>query len=258
MTESLELKAVGRVRLWCDESARADLESGLRPAETLPVLTGRLGRGPIHRMTAAGVPALVRTYRRGGLAGLVLPDAFLLQHRAVREVLALRRLAPLGLAPRPLGLEVRGVLLKRMRLVVEEVASTTTLLEACARGWAGASLARLVGDAVRRMHEAGVAHPDLNVGNVLVAGDGLRAWLVDFDGAALFDEPVPPGRRARDVLRFCRSLDKWQESALSGARERGAFLRAALPAGQRRSVLRQARARHELRRMLGRRPRPAP
>jgi hypothetical protein len=81
------------------------------------------------------------------------------------------------------------------------------------RGRGGAAgLFAEAGRQIARMHAAGVAHPDLNLRNLLVVageddeeapGDGsLTAWVIDFDRARLFDGPVPPERRAADLARL--------------------------------------------------------
>ncbi|HKP75455.1 MAG TPA: lipopolysaccharide kinase InaA family protein, partial [Longimicrobiaceae bacterium] len=60
------------------------------------------------------------------------------------------------------------------------------------------------------MHAAGVAHPDLNLRNLLVAGD--EVYLLDFDKAAGSADPVPTARRARDLRRLARSARKLHAS----------------------------------------------
>ena len=57
------------------------------------------------------------------------------------------------------------------------------------------------------MHDAGIAHPDLNLRNILVAGDG-GIVLLDFDRAANYGRPAPPSARRRNLLRMSRSARK--------------------------------------------------
>ena len=192
--------------------------------------------------------------KEGALRG-ILPDLFVSARRALWEVRALSRLAPLGLAPRPLVLEARGHVLLRLRIAVEEVPRSRNILE-LARDQAerlDTRLGRCIGDAVRAMHDAGVAHPDLSVGNILVVdGPSPSVRLIDFDGATVGDSPVSPEERVREILRLARSLDKWASTAATSGATRAAFLRAALPIGQRLSVFREACRRSE---KLGRSPR---
>ena len=235
----------GGLAAWrCEELAGW---SGTLEDVALDVAGGRAATG---RARIGAFAAVVRRYRRGGALRGVLPDAFVLQRRALREIAALRKLAPLGLAPRPLALEIRGRVLHHMTLAVEEAQGAITLREAARDGLLDASAARLAGDAVRRMHDAGVGHADLHVGNVLIAGG--RVLLVDFDGALLHEDPVPQDRREREVHRLCRSVDKWLDTSSTPAAVRAAFLRAALPRERRRAVLAEAR---RARRLLPRAPR---
>jgi 3-deoxy-D-manno-octulosonic acid kinase len=210
--------------------------------EGAPVDDVSSGRGSLRRVRCGGMVALVRRYRRGGALRRLLPDAFLSDARARREVAALARLAPLGLAPRCLALEVRGGWLKRLTIAVEEVPGARDLLAHAQDGERDErGLAAAAGRAVRAMHDAGVLHADLNLTNVIARRDasGWRAWIVDLDGAR--SAPAGPERRVREVLRLCRSVDKWPASARTSAEARAAFLREALPAPLRLPALRRAR-----------------
>ncbi|HEX7242091.1 MAG TPA: lipopolysaccharide kinase InaA family protein, partial [Longimicrobiaceae bacterium] len=65
---------------------------------------------------------------------------------------------------------------------------------------------REAGRQVGRMHAAGVAHPDLNLRNLLVRG--AEVYLLDFDRARVYPGPVPGCQRERDLLRLARSARK--------------------------------------------------
>jgi len=73
-----------------------------------------------------------------------------------------------------------------------------------ARAALPADVWRDLGRCVRRFHDAGVCHADLNVHNLLL-DDERRPWLLDFDRGRV----RPPGGWRRDNLdRFLRSLRK--------------------------------------------------
>jgi tRNA A-37 threonylcarbamoyl transferase component Bud32 len=57
------------------------------------------------------------------------------------------------------------------------------------------------------MHAAGVAHPDLNLRNLLV-GESGEVWVIDFDRARMVEGAVPRDRRDRDLERLARSAAK--------------------------------------------------
>jgi len=64
---------------------------------------------------------------------------------------------------------------------------------------------------VRGMHDAGVEHPDLNLGNLLVREEGGRppeAWVVDLDRARLHERPLSLALRRRSLRRLERSFMK--------------------------------------------------
>ncbi len=67
------------------------------------------------------------------------------------------------------------------------------------------------GRAARLAAERGLVHRDLNLRNLLVARQegGLRAWLLDLDGARV-DDPPRPGRAGDMLRRFERSWRKWE------------------------------------------------
>ena len=63
---------------------------------------------------------------------------------------------------------------------------------------------------VRRIHDAGLDHRDLNLGNLLIRGGGRNAevFVVDLDGARLHDAPLDYRPRQRALRRLERSYVK--------------------------------------------------
>jgi hypothetical protein len=60
------------------------------------------------------------------------------------------------------------------------------------------------------MHDAGVDHRDLNLGNLLLRASaaGVEAFIVDLDAARLCAGPLPFAARQRALRRLERSLVK--------------------------------------------------
>jgi tRNA A-37 threonylcarbamoyl transferase component Bud32 len=175
------------------------------------------GRGGVWALSLdADGRAMLRWYRRGGAIRHVVRDRYF------------------GWAPRPileLGLteearrrgiaapEVLATRVDRLRggwyrgaIVTREVPDATTLAAALRRHDNAAERAAIlsaVGRAVRRLHDRGVHHRDLNATNVLLRSDG-KGWsvhFIDFDRA---DVRAAVGARARAsaLRRLERSLAK--------------------------------------------------
>ena len=176
------------------------------------------GRGQVWflaaRSAAAGTEQWVlRHYRRGGLAARVSADHYLwageARTRCFAELTILDYLVGRGLdVPAPVAASYRRAgLLYRADLLTVAIPGVTTLAALCAAaGGAGIEpgVALAVGRSVRRLHDEGVWHADLNAHNVLLDAQ-QRAWLIDFDRARL----RPAGAwAAQNLARLRRSLDK--------------------------------------------------
>lgn len=190
-----------------------------------------------------GERVLVRHYRRGGLVGLVNQKHYFLGHRAFDELRTTLRAASGGVrAPEVIvaaehraGIGYTATLATRW---IEGATDGAAWLAAAAPVERAAFL-REAGRQIALMHAAGVAHPDLNLRNLLIvrdpdegigrtsaetrpageaqSADEARAtqevrpvvvYLIDFDRARLSDGPTPPARRARDLRRLGRSARK--------------------------------------------------
>jgi tRNA A-37 threonylcarbamoyl transferase component Bud32 len=91
-----------------------------------------------------------------------------------------------------------------------------------------ARLAREVGEAIRKLHDAGVDHRDLQLRNIVVAHqkNARRIVIVDLDKAVYHPRgTLPMSARARNLGRLTRSVIKnglWETRI--GEREASAFL----------------------------------
>ncbi len=169
------------------------------------------GRGAMGRfLWADGQFGLLRVYLRGGLLRWILKDAFVLCNRPLREfrvhLAALERgvAAPLllGVCWRRKGLLYRGAIATELRSGMD--------LDAWLRATpldseAAAPLLRACGAVIRKMHDQGVFHADLQIKNILVADAG--PLLLDFDRARIVrgDRPF---LRACNLLRLRRSFER--------------------------------------------------
>lgn len=175
------------------------------------------GRTP-HPVIAleGGERAVVKEYLRGGAIRHLNRARYFFGHRALAELIATER-------ARNAGVRAPAVLLAaERRLGVGYTARLGTRWIAHGRhgeAWLrGASLESRnwvlveAGRQIALMHDAGIAHPDLNLRNLLIVGSPDTAeplvYLLDFDRARLYPAAVPATRRARDLERLGRSARK--------------------------------------------------
>ena len=182
------------------------------------VLDQARGRGTVWFVAARGEASphqawVLRHYRRGGFAARLSSDRYVwcgeAATRGFRELAILDYLAVTGVAaPLPVAARyLREGLTYRADLLTVAIPGATTLARLLQQS-AGAPLpgatTQSVGRSIRRMHEAGVWHADLNAHNVLIDASG-SVWLIDFDRAQR-RSPGPWG--AQNLARLRRSLDK--------------------------------------------------
>lgn len=214
--EGFAFTPAGRLRLMVRDGApevaellRRWARGDLPPARALPG-----GRGGVGAFTLRPDLAVVlRPYRRGGLVGRVNRSRYLgLSPRPFRELHGALAVARAGVpTPEALGAavvwEAPGVY--RGAFVTRELWGAANLWRFLQqappeqRGPACAAAAAVV----RRLHDAGALHPDLNLQNLLIRrAGGLEAWLIDLDGVRF--ARVGPRQRRAAFERICRSIRK--------------------------------------------------
>lgn len=117
-------------------------------------------------------------------------------------------------APAAFGVARRDGLLWRAALCtvhIEGAIDAITFLRTMPARDAVAEAAHAAGLAVRRVHDLGLRHADLHLGNILIRKEPstYRAWVIDFDRARLTGA-VDARRRRRELARLERSLKKRQ------------------------------------------------
>jgi len=191
----------------------------------------RYFRHPGHEHDRQHDMALVyKHYYRGGMVARFLKDQYITsgyaETRAFREYYMLKQLEAWQL-PVPVAVAARAVhvlpLLPvyRCDLITREIADVSTLADVlqAARlddtGW------QRVGACIRRFHDKGVYHADLNARNILLgndaAGDGEadKVYLIDFDNGHIRCESEDEGQneiggwKAANLARLRRSLKKF-------------------------------------------------
>jgi 3-deoxy-D-manno-octulosonic acid kinase len=190
------------------------------------------GRRGLRRLPTLDGPVVVREYGKGGLLRRLRGRLFHGPWRPLEELVLQRRLLALGV---PVA-EAQGcVVLRRARgwrgfLLLREVEGGCDLEAVlhgrrppCPQGLR--TLLERAGEAVRRLHDAGVPHPDLHPKNLLVTPQG-RVLLLDLDRARPHDERLPDDVRLQNLVRLGRSIEKHRLKGLrAGPREALRFLR---------------------------------
>jgi len=221
---------------------QADFLFAARPRAPLEAGSGR---GVVARFTLAGKAAVGKRALRGGLFGALLGGLRLGSRRALDQVWTSDRLRSAGVAtPEILAAGTGRVLgpLRTHAIVSRELPGARNLLELSSdpptRPFRRELLVECAG-LLRRMHETGFLHADLNVGNLVLERGGGKPVLnvVDLDRGR-FLRAVSPRQRFRNLARLLRSYEKWiaPRLRLSG-REEFLFLRSY--AGRDRALLRR-------------------
>lgn len=224
----------GAARIVAEPPVRDVLESWVREHGTLaaaaaaqPRVKTLTGRGEVHVVPApvGGGRWAIRHYHRGGAVAPLLGDRYLRlgTPRPDRELAMGRALDAAGVpTPRHIGGAVyRHGVWYRGDLVTEYVPDSRDLAAVLFGGaspFDPAAAMRAAGSLVRRLHDGGVVHRDLNLKNILIAGpergasgDGgsIRALILDLDRASVRGRVGERARR-RMLDRFWRSARKWE------------------------------------------------
>lgn len=176
-------------------------------------ITGQApGRGDSLFLNAGnGEEWVLRPYRRGGLVARLSEARYLWtgleRTRAFRELRLTADLHARGLpVPRPVAADVtRHGLTYSAALITVRIPGARALASLLENGEADDDLLQRVGATIRRFHDIGLDHVDLNARNLLVDEEG-KVWLIDLDRCRL----RPRGSwQAANLARLERSLVKF-------------------------------------------------
>ena len=182
--------ASGNQRIWFNPELLAeDPQQCFDPAfwqQQGLVIGSAQGRGTTWFVKAARLEMALRHYRRGGLFGKLVEDAYWFtgwdKTRSAEEFRLLDKLARGGVrVPRPVAARaVKQGLTYRADILVEKIPEAKDLVALLENSTLPEQNWRAVGAMVRKMHDLQVCHTDLNSHNILL--DSLhQVWLIDFD-----------------------------------------------------------------------------
>ncbi len=172
------------------------------------------GRGTSHFFRHEQTDYVLRHYHRGGMVARLLQDRYLytgLQaSRAWREWYLLMQMHAQGLpVPAPAAARViRQGAFYRADLITVKVTAATSLAQCLTEAGLSDSVWRAMGQTVRRFHDAGIYHADLNAHNILLCAENEapKVYVIDFDRGQQQQSPI--ARFAPNLARLQRSLNK--------------------------------------------------
>jgi len=233
------------------------------------------GRGTTFSVSTPFGMVVCREYRHGGILAGLTGGVFRGKRRFLLEVSALNKARAASVAvPRGVGVLVKnlGAGLTRGILMTEWIENAGDLLTLLREGTLTdgtlRKIARETGLQVRRLHDAGLRHPDLHLKNVLYspASPESPVWLIDFDKAGAAGA-LSERARAADLARLWRSWEKLRESgeglpetlprrflAAYAGKERNRLHRTAAEIGRRRLRIGLSALRWRFLRARGRQP----
>ena len=172
------------------------------------------GRGESLFVQAGDQAWVLRHYRRGGLVARLSAEHYVWtgpeRNRAFRECRLLATLFERGLAvPQPIGAcawragaRYQAALITRR---IEGARPLASLIQAPDAATRHDALLSACGRMIRRFHDEGLDHVDLNARNILI-DDRKTPWLIDLDRCRL----RRAGRwQAGNLARLERSLEKF-------------------------------------------------
>ncbi len=169
------------------------------------------GRDTVDFLRIAGRDYVLRHYWRGGVVARVNRQSYLWlgleRSRPFKEWRLLNKLYQDGLpVPRPAAARVlrRGIVY-RGDLLTEYLPATQTLAEYIAQNALPAEAWMQIGAVIRRFHQAGAYHADLNANNILL-NEQEEIFLIDWDRGQL--RQANPSWQEANLQRLARSLNK--------------------------------------------------
>jgi 3-deoxy-D-manno-octulosonic acid kinase len=224
------------------------LRQGIASPEKLFEARSR-GSGMTHsgRGTTPSIPIegssqermVIRKYRRGGLLRFLIDDIYVGGTRPFQELAmgtaAYRRGIPTSEILAAVSVRIGGPFY-RGYLITKELSGCqdlpryfTTVMQGSLKSGLENKRKVLahVAATIRCMHDAGFYHGDLNLKNVLIDGQSPdRIYIIDWDKSRA-GKPPSLSQRRKNVLRFCRSMEKLRLQGLPVTeRDQLFFLRA--------------------------------
>jgi tRNA A-37 threonylcarbamoyl transferase component Bud32 len=190
------------------------------------------GRGEVLIIKGRRGEVAVKQYRHGGLLRRLTGDLFFFGSRPFQELAVTEKVRAAGvptwdilaaIMERGWGGWYRGY------LITTYLAAATDLISYLDQEPRGEKRRRVIGktgEAVKKMHQAGIYHADLHLKNFLVEDGGRKVYLIDFDKSTAFTH-LGPSQRIKNLMRLDRSAEKLKRLGLSlTEKDKSTFCRA--------------------------------
>lgn len=180
------------------------------------ILGAAEGRGTAFFIQLNGMDIAMRHYHRGGLASRLVSDGYLWtglrQTRAWREWYMLQDMHSKGLpVPQPVAAQVvHDGLIYTADIMTIRIPQSQPLSQQLLQHALLQETWQAVGRCIRRFHDAGVYHADLNANNILLNSDN-EVFVIDFDRGR-YRQPAKSWQQ-QNLDRLKRSLDKYKGKA---------------------------------------------
>ena len=170
------------------------------------------GRGTTFFIQHQGRDFVLRHYQRGGLVAKISEEQYLWSGlrftRPWREWELLEKMQEKGLpVPIPVAIKVeRKGILYTADMMMHRIPHSRTLAQTLMSEELSEGYWIAIGSVIRRFHEEGIYHADLNANNILL-DDGGRCYLIDFDRCGIRKTKLK--WQKENLLRLKRSLNKF-------------------------------------------------
>jgi 3-deoxy-D-manno-octulosonic acid kinase len=177
------------------------------------VVASHAGRAAVTVFEHQDRRFVLRHYRRGGLPALFVKDHYLwLGEARARPVVEMQLMLRLHAACLPVPLPVAARYERqggsyRADIITEYLPDTQSLAARLDAGDVGLPVWAAIGRCIRRFHDYGLCHADLNAHNILLRGED-EVLLVDFDRCT---RRRPGMWRDANLARLRRSLDALED-----------------------------------------------
>ena len=154
---------------------------------------------------------VLRHYYRGGLIGKIIKDKYIFtgqkNTRAACEYQLLNTLQKLALpAPEPIAFRViKQGMFYQADLLSSRIENAQDLVAILSAGEVAEEVWLEVGRVIRRFHDAGIYHHDLNSHNILL-DENNKVWLIDFDRGE--QRQSSASWQQANMARLLRSFEK--------------------------------------------------